>query len=139
VSLENEESRPVLRATLIAAILTTAVFTATAFAGCWGSSRCPIRIQMARGTDTIVLTGRTHQNVECCDYVFRARAGQMLSYRVEGAALRTVLTYPNGDVDGPGVPNPVQLPSSGVYTFGVHPNLMADGAFGRYRLTLTIR
>jgi hypothetical protein len=94
---------------------------------------------MARGTDTIVLTGATRQNAECCDYVFRARAGQKLFYKVEGAALRTVLTYPNGDVDGPGVPNPVQLPATGEYTFGVHPNLMAEGAFGPYRLTLTIR
>ena len=128
-----------LRATLTAAILTTAALAATASAGCWGSSHCPIRIHMARGTDTIVLTGRTRQNTECCDYVFQARAGQMLSYKVEGAALRTILTYPNGDVDGPGVPNPVQLPATGTYRFGVHPNLMAEGAFGRYRLTLTIR
>ena len=128
-----------LRAIVTTAVLATATFAAATASPCWGSSRCPIRVQMARGADTIVLTGTTRQNVECCDYIFRARAGQMLTYRVEGAALRTVLTYPNGDVDGPGVPNPVQLPATGVYRFGVHPNLMAEGAFGRYRLTLTIR
>jgi hypothetical protein len=94
---------------------------------------------MARGADTIVLTGRTRQNVDCCSYVFRARAGQRLYWRLEGATLRTVLTYPDGDGDGPGVPNGTVLPETGRYQFDVHPNLMADGAYGWYRLTLTIR
>lgn len=94
---------------------------------------------MLRGEDTIVLTGETRQNVQCCAYVFRARAGQTLTYRVEGAALRTILTDPSGEIEGPGVENPRRLPYTGDYVFAVHPNLMAEGAFGWYRLTITIR
>ena len=123
-----------LRAAFVAA-----VFAGPAAADCNGTRDCPIEIHMARGTNTIVLTGETRQNVDCCTYAFRARAGQRLFWRLEGASLRTVLIYPNGEVDGPGVPNGLTLPATGRYVFDVHPNLMADGAYGSYKLTLTIR
>ena len=32
-----------------------------------------------------------------------------------------------------------KLPASGVYTFDLYANMMADGAFGRFELTLTIK
>lgn len=118
--------------------LTLAV-TSAASARCNGSSDCPIEIHMARGTDTIVLTGDTSKNPDCCDYVFRARAGQKLFYWIDGANLRTVIVYPNGDADGPGLPNPIPLPQSGRYRFGVHAHQMAEGGYGPFRLTLTIR
>jgi hypothetical protein len=114
-----------IRAALLA-VFAAAVLTGPAAAGCKGSRNCPIEVHIARGANTVVLAGR-------------ARAGQRLYWRLEGAALRTVLKYPNGDVDGPGVPNGIQLPTSGRYVFDVHPNLMADGAYGWFRLTLTIQ
>ena len=126
------------RTTLTALLLLVTASAATASCG-WGTRQCPIRIKMARGADTIVLTGRTRQNVECCDYIFRARAGQRLFYKIEGATLRTTITYPNGEVDGPAIPNPTVLLASGDYRLAVHPNLMAEGAYGPYRLTITIR
>lgn len=106
---------------------------------CPGARACPIRVQMARGTDTIAFAGVSRQNVDCCSYMFRARAGQTLTWRLEGATLRTVIVYPNGEADGPGLPNAIPLPFDGDYLFEVHPNLMAEGAFGPFRLTLTIR
>lgn len=127
-----------IRAALLA-VFATAALTGPAVAGCKGSRACPIEVHIASGANTVVLAGRTRQNVDCCAYSFRARAGQRLYWRLEGAALRTVLKYPNGDVDGPGVPNGVRLPASGRYVFDVHPNLMADGAYGWFRLTLTIQ
>ena len=127
-----------IRAALLAAFV-AGVLANPAAAGCKGSRDCPIIVHMARGADTVVLTGQTRRNVDCCTYAFRARAGQKLYWRLQGATLRTVLTYPNGDVDGPGVPNGVALPTSGRYVFDVHPNLMADGAYGWFRLTLTIQ
>ena len=94
---------------------------------------------MARGSDTIVLAGETKQNVDCCAYVFRARAGQTLTWALEGATLRTIITDPSGETDGPGLPSAIPLRYTGDYVFEVHPNLMAEGAFGPFRLTITIR
>jgi hypothetical protein len=125
--------------TLAATTLFMTALASAAQAGCEGASNCAIVIRLAHGTDTIVLTGSTEQNVDCCDYVFYAHAGQKLYYRIEGAAVRTVITYPNGDAEGPGLPNPLPLPANGIYVFGVHPNLMAEDAFGPFKLTLSIR
>ena len=69
----------------------------------------------------------------------KARAGQTLSWRLEGPTSRVLLTYPDGQVDGPGLPAAIVLPANGVYVFEVRPNLMADDAHGRFRLTFTIR
>ena len=41
-----------------------------------------------------------------------------------------------GDIDQD---TPFKLPASGTYTFTVYANMMADGAFGRFVLTLTIK
>lgn len=103
-----------------------------------GPASHPITVRMQRGTDTIVLRGVLRQNQDCCAYRFKARAGQVLDWSISGAATRQVVTYPDGHVDGPGVPDPLPLPADGVYIFSVTPDLMADGAFGRFRLRLTI-
>lgn len=100
---------------------------------------CPVEVRMAKGTDTITLEGETSPGSGCCAYALRARAGQTLSWRLEGPTSRVLLTYPDGQVDGPGLPAAIVLPANGVYVFEVRPNLMADDAHGRFRLTLTIR
>jgi hypothetical protein len=103
-----------------------------------GSDEDPIPIHFKRGSDTVELTGELKQNVRCCAYRFEAHAGQMLRWRFVGPAFRAVIVYPNGDADGPGIPYVIRLPMDGTYILTFSPNLMADGAFGRYRLTLTI-
>lgn len=104
-----------------------------------GSRHCPINVRMARGTDTIMLKGTTAPGRDCCTYRFWGRAGQTLYWQFMGPASRMVITYPNGDADGPGIPDKLLLPASGFYLFDLHPNLMADGAYGSYQLTITIR
>ena len=104
-----------------------------------GAQDCPITVRMAPGSDTIVLDGHLKQNADCCAYAFEARAGQMLTWDFDGPAERATITYPNGDVDGPGVPASILLPATGAYVFRVSPNLMAEGSFGPFRLTITIR
>ena len=104
-----------------------------------GSTGCPIAVHMARGTDTIVLEGRLTGERDCCVYSFRARAGQKLYWGVTGVNARAVIIDPHGDADGPGLPNPVPLQWSGEYIFDIHPNLMAEGGYGPFRLTLTIK
>lgn len=103
-----------------------------------GSDSDPIPVHFARGSDTVWLRGELKQNVRCCAYRFKAHAGQTLRWRFTGPAFRAVIVYPNGEAEGPGIPNTIRLPSDGAYILTFSPNLMADGAFGRYRLTLTI-
>ena len=98
----------------------------------------PIAVHMRRGAQTITLGGVLRQGRDCCAYVLEARGGQALTWRETGAAVRVTMTYPDGHTDGPGLPPTIPLPDDGTYIFTVSPNLMADGAFGRFRLTLTI-
>ena len=118
-----------------AAVLALAATSASAQPG---SAAHPIVIKMKRGTDSITLTGVMRQNVDCCTYVFKAAAGQRMVWSISGAATRQVVTYPDGHVIGPGIPSPLPLPASGAYSFAVSPDLMADGAFGRYVLKIRI-
>jgi hypothetical protein len=103
-----------------------------------GSANDPIVVRMKRGTDSIRLTGVLRQNRDCCAYAIRARAGQVLQWTLDGPATRQTITDPAGNTDGPGVPSAIPLAMDGVYIFTVRPNLMADGAFGRFTLRLTI-
>ena len=103
-----------------------------------GSERQPIPIHFQRGGDSVRLTSVLRQDRQCCAYRFEARAGQVLYWRINGPAVRTVIRYPDGQADGPGLPQAIPLPRTGTYVFTVSPNLMADGAFGRFRLWLRI-
>ena len=111
-----------------------------AFAACVpGAAECPIDVEMARGTDTITLGGTLSQTRDCCAYAMRVRAGQTLTWSVTGATIRSTIVYPNGDGDGPGLPMTIVLPQAGTYVFSLRPNLMAEGAFGPFTVTFTIR
>jgi len=104
-----------------------------------GTAAMPIEIKMKRGTDHVTVRGVLVQNgPACCTYVFAARGGQKLYWSESGATVRMVITYPDGNVDGPGLPNPQPLPQSGVYTLAISPDLMAEGAFGAFVLKLRI-
>jgi hypothetical protein len=118
-----------------AAVLTLAASAAEAQPG---NAADPIVIKMKRGTDSVRLTGVLRQNSACCTYAFKASAGQQMYWSITGAVTRQVIGYPDGHVDGPGLPNPLPLPASGLYSFSVSPDLMANGAFGRYVLKIRI-
>jgi hypothetical protein len=98
----------------------------------------PIPLHMARGTDVIVVHGRLRPNSDCCRYTFRARAGQTLHWTWRGPAARMGLAYPDGDGINPGLPETLRLPQNGTYEFDVSPNLMAEGIYGRFTLTIRI-
>ena len=100
---------------------------------------CSVQVHMHRGTKTIAYTGRLTHERSNCDYHFKARAGQTLIWSLDGPATRQVIGYPDGNADGPGIPQRIPLPQTGEYVFSVSANLMAEGAFGKYRLRLTIR
>jgi hypothetical protein len=121
-----------------AAVAVMATASGVAQAAPAGSERYPIVVKMTRGSDSVRLTGVLRQGRDCCAYVFKAHAGQRLIWRLSGPATRQVITYPDGHTDGPGLPNPLPLPANGAYRLSVRPNLMADGAYGRFTLRLKI-
>ena len=103
-----------------------------------GSAADPIVLHMRRGTDSIRVHGLLQQGVDCCVYQFAAGSGQRLTVRESGAAARLLLTYPDGHIDGPGLADDTLLPGDGTYRLTVSPDTMADGAFGRFSLKITI-
>lgn len=103
-----------------------------------GNAAMPIYLKMRPGTDRLVVRGVLRAGVACCTYVFKARAGQRLYWRERGAAARLTLADPGGRMLGPDLPNPAPLPATGAYTLAVSPNTMANGAYGRFTLTLRI-
>jgi hypothetical protein len=125
--------------------LRTIVIAAAAFASAAsaagarpGDEAHPIVLKMPGGADSITVKGVLRQNVDCCAYRFKAHAGQQLLWTESGAAARMGLAYPNGDGIDPGLPNPASLPQTGAYLLTVRPDLMAEGAFGRFTLKLRI-
>ena len=123
---------------LAAAFMLGAVLVAGVADAATGSGGDPIVVHMRRGTDHIRLHGVLKEGVDCCTYKFDARKGQHLTAGVNGPATRLTITYPSGDGDGPGLPDNMELPETGTYLLDVHPNLMADGAYGRFILYLAI-
>jgi len=85
---------------------------------------CPTEITMLRGTNAITIAGKTSPGPDCCAYAFRARAGQTLSWTLEGAKSLTVtMTQPDGHVEGPDLPREILLPQHGIYVIRVQPDL----------------
>lgn len=103
-----------------------------------GNPAMPIYLKMPRGSDRLTVRGVLRKDVACCTYVFKAHAGQQLYWSERGAAVRMTIGYPDGHMDGPGLPNPLPLPADGAYTLAVSPDLMADGAYGPFTLKLRI-
>jgi hypothetical protein len=102
-----------------------------------GSAADPIPIHMKRGADRVRISGVLTQGADCCAYRFAAYGGQTLKLKVTGAAVRMVLSYPDGHSDGP-LGEVTPLPADGSYVLSLTPDTMADGAFGPFKLTLTI-
>src|SRR5262249_4586538 len=67
--------------------------------------RCINDVHMRRGTDTIVYRGVLTQTHPGYTYRFKARAGQVLTWKLNGPATRQVIGYPDGNADGPGIPD----------------------------------
>jgi hypothetical protein len=116
----------------------SALWTQTAAARCRpGANACPIEIVV---TDKETkLTGRLTPRQRSVSYRFDAAAPLTLRWRFKGPTVRMVLAYPDGDVDGPGVPPEVALTKSGAHVFSVASNLMAEGIYGKYTLWLSLK
>jgi hypothetical protein len=104
-----------------------------------GSDGCPVRIHFRRGSDRTTVTGRLTPRRSRYSYAFEAGAGQTLTWTFDGPTVRTVIRYPTGESDGPGLPHVIPLPRTGTYVFSVSSNTMAEDIYGPFRLTFRIR
>ncbi len=123
--------------TSILALIILAAAASSSFARP-GDTAHPIVLKMKRGTDSLTIKGVLIQDVDCCAYTFKAKAGQKLYWTETGAATRVGLAYPNGDGINPGLPSPTDLPQDGAYVFTLSPDTMADGAFGKFTVKIRI-
>jgi hypothetical protein len=108
-----------------------------------GDEACPMVLKMQPGAVSVTESGDLTQNRPTVAFRFEARAGQTVVVHVSGPATKGQLPL-SGPIseDAGGEFNqetPFKLPASGIYTFTVYANMMADGAFGRFILTLTIK
>jgi hypothetical protein len=118
-----------LRLALLAAAFALAAQAAVA---------APIALKMQPGTDSVTVHGVLSRTTDCCTYTFKAEAGQQLYVTESGAVARLVITYPDGNGEGPGFDSPLTLPATGAYTLSVSGDQMAEHAFGPFTLTVRI-
>jgi hypothetical protein len=102
---------------------------------------CPVLLRMSPGAWTIDATGSV--SAEQPDYYFKfyAKAGQMIVIKTIGGGLKTgpgiSMSGPNGDF---AVNEDTQhmLPATGAYLIDLRANLMSEGPFGQFKMTLRI-
>jgi hypothetical protein len=101
-----------------------------------GAVDCPIElIFTANHTEVSGTLSPEHSSVS---YAFLVRAPAQLQWSLSGPAVRIVLTRPDGDADGPGLPAAVPLAAAGRYVFSLSSNTMAEDIYGAYRLDLRL-
>jgi hypothetical protein len=106
---------------------------------CIGQGRsCPIDINLGEGSK-VVVRGRLTRHRMIYSYRLLSEPNRVLIWKFRGPAIRTLITYPDGHVDGPGLPREIPLSQKGSYVFSVSSNTMADRIYGRFTLQFTIK
>jgi hypothetical protein len=108
-----------------------------------GDDACPIVLKMDPGAVSVTTSGELTLKRPNLAFRFEARVGQTVVVHVRGPVTKTHLSL-SGPIseDAGGDFNqdqPFKLPASGVYSFTLYANMMAEGAFGPFELTLTIK
>jgi hypothetical protein len=109
-----------------------------------GEQACPQDLRFALGAVSIKVSGEL--SAAHAEHVFRveARAGQTIVVVEQGAAIRGQLFLQgpvpaNSDGDDLYINTPYKLPANGTYEFTFTANTMAEGAYGPFRATITIK
>ncbi|REE22146.1 hypothetical protein B0G71_5352 [Paraburkholderia sp. BL27I4N3] len=97
-----------------------------------------ITVPVGASADAIAVSGQLRHNAGSVGYAFSARSGMRLEWSFSGPPAHMVLTYPDGDSDGPFLPPVITLPGSGRYVLALSADTMAEGADGPFRLTLRL-
>jgi hypothetical protein len=108
-----------------------------------GDDACPVVLKMDPGAVSVVTSGELTLNHPSSAFRFEARAGQTVVVHVRGPVTKSHLSLSGPiSVEASGDFNqdqPFKLPAGGVYAFTLYADMMADGAFGPFELTLTIK
>jgi hypothetical protein len=102
-----------------------------------GLPECPIDVALTARND-LQLEGRLSPEHSSVSYSFSAKAGSRLQWTLVAPPTRVVLTHPDGNADGPGLPAQILLDSSGRYVFSLSSNTMAENIYGPFRLSLRL-
>jgi hypothetical protein len=135
---------------LSAAVVTGIVALSPALGGCsnWrtaadaapacrrGDTACPIELEFTANHAEV--SGTLSPEHGSVSYAFHVTAPAQLQWSLSGPAVRVVLTRPDGDADGPGIPATVPLAAAGRYVFSLSSNTMAENIYGAYRLDLRL-
>jgi hypothetical protein len=101
-----------------------------------GASECPIELVFTANHSEV--SGTLSPEHSSVSYAFNVKAPAQLQWSLSGPTVRIVLTRPDGDADGPGLPAAVPLAAAGRYVFSLSSNAMAEDIYGAYRLDLRL-
>lgn len=90
------------------------------------------------GERVVRLEGRLSAEQPSAIYLFTAAAGETLRLHMTAPVVRLVLTRPNGQTEGPGLPAEMVLPAKGKYTLRIAANSMAESSYGDFVLELRL-
>src|SRR4051812_1360519 len=94
----------------ILALLATPAIGSCGKTGCVpGELECPKRIELKPGKPPVMLHGRLTHRRPNFSFEFSGQQGSVLKWNYNGPAVRTVLTKPTGETQGPGQPAAVFL------------------------------
>jgi hypothetical protein len=107
-----------------------------------GDEACPVVLRMKPGATVIEAAGFVSEKRPHFYFKFDGKAGQTIVVHTDGGGLKTgagiPITFPNGAGDALDEGAPFKLPATGAYVLDLLANLMSEGPFGRFRLTLKI-
>jgi hypothetical protein len=103
-----------------------------------GAPECPMTITIPEGGGPVTLHGRLSPERSSYSYQFAAEPGRLLRWTYQGPAVHVLLTDPDGNTDGPGLPSSIHLDKRGAYVFSVSSNKMAENIYGDFSLTLEV-
>jgi hypothetical protein len=101
-----------------------------------GALECPIELVFTANHAEV--SGTLSPEHSSVSYAFNVKAPVQFQWSLSGPAVRIVLTRPDGDADGPGLPAAVPLAATGRYVFSLSSNTMAEDIYGAYRLDMRL-
>jgi hypothetical protein len=104
-----------------------------------GAPQCPIAITLKTKAAPFVVRGRLSARHSSYSYQFSATSGHSLGWTYAGPAANVLLSDPDGETEGPGLPAEVPLEKNGVYVFSVSSNKMAENIYGKFSLSFKLR
>jgi len=101
-----------------------------------GAPACPIELVFT--ANHAAVSGTLSPEHSGVSYAFHIKSPEQLQWSLSGPAVRIVLTPPDGDAEGPGIPATVPLAAAGRYVFSLSSNTMAEDIYGPYRLDMRL-